>query len=273
MLTQRRPNRLSLPSATLVAGLVALPLAVGLRRRSPTGEPAGPEGPPSAGAQAAILRGRVTDEAGTPLAGVRVRVAFPATDMRFVDAGADRGFVRDCRDHKPHKLLEARSDAGGDYRLEIPGIAARTPVSIDAMKPGYRRLVGTLMSGGDPRDVEVAPGKAAEASLILKPALYFAGIVVDEHGKPIPGVEISANAVVDLGRGSGGIERTASRSDGTFELFNYPPKTGRVGRELGMGFVFFSHPDYIEYRLKMFTRLRQNQREALRIVLDDGSSR
>ena len=104
----------------------------------------------------------MTDETGTPLAGVRVRVAFPATDMRFIETGADRGFVRDSRDHKPHKLLEARSDAGGDYRLEIPGIAAPTRISIDAMKPGYRRLVGTQMSGGDPRDVEIAPGKAAK---------------------------------------------------------------------------------------------------------------
>ena len=91
----------------------------------------------------------MTDEAGAPLADVRVRVAIPATDMRFVDAGTDRGFVKDRTDHRLHKLLEARSDARGDYRLEIPGIAARTTISIDAMKPGYRRLVGTLMSGGD----------------------------------------------------------------------------------------------------------------------------
>ena len=96
----------------------------------------------------------MTDEAGAPLADVRVRVAIPATDMRFVD-----------RQHTTHKLLEARSDAGGDYRLEIPGIARRTTISIDAMKPGYRRLVGTLMAGGDPKSVEVAPGETAEASL------------------------------------------------------------------------------------------------------------
>ena len=108
--------------------------------------------------------------------------------------------MRDSTDHKPHKLLEARSDAGGDYRLEIPGIAAPTLVSIDAMKPGYRRLAGTLMSGGDPRDVEIAPGNAAEASLILRPALYLAGIVVDEHGKPIPWVKIWANAAFDRPR-------------------------------------------------------------------------
>ena len=108
-----------------------------------------------------------------------------------------------------HKQLEAKSDAKGDYRLEIPGITEPTTISIDAMKPGYRRLVGTLMAGGDAKSVEVAPGTAAEASLILKPALYFAGIVVDEQGKPISGVKICANA--SFGRGSGGVERTASQ--------------------------------------------------------------
>ena len=270
MLTQRRPNRLSLPSATLVAGLVALPLAVAFAGDPQQASQPAPKGQPSAGAPAAVIRGRVTDEAGTTLAGVRVRVAIPTTDMRFVDAGADRGFIKDDTDHRLHKLLEARSDAGGDYRLEIPGIAARTPVSIDAMKPGYRRLVGTLMSGGDPRDVEVAPGMPAEASLILRPALYFTGIVVDEHGNPIPGVEISANVVVDLGRGSGGVERTVSHADGRFELFNYPRKEGRIGRELGFGSVWFSHPDHIDYRLKDVYALAENQRETLRVVLDSG---
>ena len=84
------------------------------------------------------------DEAGAPLTDVRVRVAIPATDMRFVDTTTH------------HKQAEARTDANGDYRLEVPGITKPTRISIDAMKPGYRRLVGTLMSGGDPRDVEVA---------------------------------------------------------------------------------------------------------------------
>ena len=149
----------------------------------------------------------MTDEAGAPLADVRVRVAIPAADMRFVDSIADLNFI-DA--DTVHKILEIRSDAGGTYRLEIPGIAGRTKISIDAMKPGYRRLVGTLAAGGDAKPIESAPGGTAEASLILKPALYFKGIVVDEQGKPIPAVEVSANATI--GGGSGGIERTASQS-------------------------------------------------------------
>ena len=265
MLAGSRTNHVS---AWLVAGLVALPpggaIAVDPQQAS---RPA-PEGRPSAGAQTAVLRGRVTDEAGAPLAGVRVRVAIPATDMRFVDAGAERGFVKSPRDHKLHKLLEARSDAGGDYRLEIPGIAARTLVSIDAMKPGYRRLGRIFMSGGDPREVAVAPGKTAEAPLILKPALHLAGIVVDEHGKPIPGVEIWANAA--FGNAGAGVESTASRSDGSFELFNYPVKPRVIQNELTRGFVGFSHPDHVGRSIEDIYVLAPDKREALRIVLEKG---
>jgi CBS domain-containing protein len=161
-----------------------------------------PKAQQSASAQAAILRGRVADEAGALVADVRVRVAIPAADMRFVDTS------------KHHKLLETKSDAKGDYRLELPGITKRTTISIDAMKPGYRRLVGTLMAGGDEQSVDVEPDAVAEASLILRPARYFAGVVVDEQGKPIGAVQIAANLA--LPRGSAGVERTASNSDGSF---------------------------------------------------------
>ena len=86
MLTQSRTNRLSAVSATLVAGLVTLPLVVAFAVDPEQTSKTAPKGQQSAGAQAAILRGRVTNEAGAPLADVRVRVAIPAADMRFVDA-------------------------------------------------------------------------------------------------------------------------------------------------------------------------------------------
>jgi beta-lactamase regulating signal transducer with metallopeptidase domain len=256
MLTQSRTNRLSVQSATLVAGLVTIPLVVAFAVDPEQTSNSAPDGQQSAGGQAAILRGRVTNEEGAPLANVRVRVAIPAADMRFVDSTT------------PHKQLEAKSNTKGDYRLEIPGITKPTTISIDAIKPFYRRLVGTLMSGGDAKSVEVAPGATAEASLILKPALYVAGVVVDEEGKPIPAVKISANATI--GRGSGGVERTASQADGTFELFNYPPKADILGRDLGKGYVYFSHPDYIAYKIEDIYALAPKEREALRIILERG---
>jgi hypothetical protein len=136
------------------------------------------------------------------------------------------------------------------------------------MKPGYRRLVGTLMAGGDARKVDVEPGVAAEATLALEPARYFRGIVVDEQGQPIPSVRVSANFVFD--RASGGIERTASGPDGTFELFNYPVEPNAFGIRTGKGVVFFSHPDYIESRVEDIDAIEPDRRADLRIVLPTG---
>jgi protocatechuate 3,4-dioxygenase beta subunit len=249
-----RTDYLGAPSASLVAGLLALPLAVAFAgAQTSTAAPGGGQTPSAPGA---ILRGRVTDEAGAPLADVRVRVAIPAADMRFVDPST------------PHRQVEAQSDDAGNYRLGLLGITERTTISIDAMKPGYRRLVGTLMAGGDAKRVDVEPGKAAEASLVLKPALYVAGMVVDEQGRPIPGVKISANA--SSTRASGGVERTASNTDGTFELFNYSLTPPILGNEGTRGTVYFFHPDYIERRTDNIYAITPEQRESLRIVLTTG---
>ncbi len=257
MLTKNRTNRLSVLSAAFVVGIVAVPLVVVLAADVP--EPTNKIATPahdSAAATGAILGGRVTNEASEPLAEVRVRVAIPATEMRFVDSSTE------------HKLFETKSDVNGEYRLELPEITIPTTISIDAMKPGYRKLAGTLMGGGDARYIEVAPGVAAEASFALKPSLYLAGIIVDESGKPVVAANISANA--RYARSSGGVERTVSNSDGSFELFNYSIKPFAHGDNIAKGAVGFSHPDYVSSKIDDIYALPQNQREALRIKLLTG---
>jgi beta-lactamase regulating signal transducer with metallopeptidase domain len=264
MLAQSRVTRLSALSAMLVAGFATLPLVVAFAADPEPTSPTAPGDGPSAKARAAVLRGRVTAEAGAPLADVRVRVAVPATDMRFVDVSTP--LVEGA--YVPHKLVETRTDAGGTYRVEIPGVTGPTKVALDAMKPGYRRLVGTLMSGGDPKEVEVTPGAETEASLTLKPSLYFRGTVVDEQGKPISGVKVSANAAYT--RSSGGIERTATNPDGSFELFCYPETPPDIGEGAGRGLVFFSHPDHIDTRIDNVYALAPKVRESVRVVLQSG---
>jgi hypothetical protein len=240
MLARRRSHRLAI---TLVAGFAALPLAA-----------AGQE--PKTATEAPVLRGRVTSKDGAPLPGVRVRVAVPATDMRFVDAGTH------------HMKLETISGADGEYRLAFPDLRARTTVSIDAMVPGFRRLVGTLMAGGDARKIDVEPGKTAEANLELEPARYLSGTVVDERGQPVSGVQVSANFSFD--RGSGGIERTTSAADGAFEIFNYPVEPHKFRAMEGKGMIFFSHPDYIGARVDDIDAITAERRGDLRIVLPTG---
>jgi 5-hydroxyisourate hydrolase-like protein (transthyretin family) len=252
MLAQSRLNHLR---AGLVAGLLILPLAVASAvEPEQTGQTVSrPQR--SNSARSAIVHGRVTDATGAPLADVRVRVAIPATDMRLVDVST------------PHKRLETRTDARGEYRLEIPEIEAPTTVSLDAMKPGYRRLVGTLSARGDWKNVQVGPGAEAEATLILKPALYFAGVVVDERGSPIPSVKTTSRRVAD--RGYAFVEVTATDADGSFEIFGYQAQ--RPGQNpQSKGAVSFVHPDYIDAEIEDIYALAPEKREAIRIVLGTG---
>lgn len=180
--------------------------------------------------------------------------------MRFVDCTTSR------------KLVETKSDARGRYQLELPEITKPTTISMDAIKPGYQRLAGTLTSG-DGASIEVAPGTVTEAPVkVLQPALYFAGFVVDENGKPVSGVELAADAVSDLALY--GIERTATNSDGSFELFNYPAKPISLEDDgklvVTKGAVSFFHPDYVVHCIRNVYALAHKQRTSLRIVLATG---
>ncbi len=114
----------------------------------------------------------------------------------------------------------------------------------------------------------VAPGAEAEASLKLKPSLYFRGTVVDEQGKPISGVNVSANA--SYAGSSGGIERTATNPDGSFELFCYPEKLPDIGDGQGKGVVYLTHPDYIDAQVNDVYSLALKDRGSVRVVLPTG---
>jgi hypothetical protein len=252
MLAQSRTNHLS---ARLVGGLLILPLAVASAEEPQQTSQTAFGAQKSTNVRAAILHGRVTDEAGAPLADVRVRLAIPATDMRFVDVST------------PHERLETRTDVRGEYRLDIPKIAEPTTVSLDAMKPGYRRMVGTLFAGGDRKNVAVGPGAVAEATLILRPALYFAGVVVDERGSPIPSVKTTSRRV--SAQGYSFIEITATNADGSFEIFGYQAQ--RPGQNpQSKGAVSFVHPDHIDAEIEDVYALAPEKREAIRIVLGTG---
>lgn len=246
-------SRTKYTSIWFIAGLIALPpvtiLAIALEQTSNVALGAQPISVP----RAAILHGRVTDELNAPLADVRVRVAIPATDMRVVHVSTR------------HKVLEARSDSSGAYRLELPGISGRTTVAIDALKPGFIRH--SWRAGAAPGRVEIGPGEQVSAALVLKPALYVSGIVVDERGRPIPAVHIVANLVSP--RSYRGVEETASNSDGSFEVFNYPVRhAGQVSTAKGT--VTFVHPDYVESQIQDVYAMTPEKRTGLKLVLSTG---
>jgi PDZ domain/Carboxypeptidase regulatory-like domain len=272
LLDKDRPNRLSAVRSLLVAGLVSLQFVVAFAAdREQTSKAAAKSGPPAGPAAAilhgAILHGFVKDDTGKPLTGVRVRIAIPAADMREVNISTGE------------RLEEAKTNAQGEYRLTITGINQPTTVFLDAMKPGFRRLVGTFMAGGDPKSVAIAPGKSVEASLTLtERALYVRGLIVDELAQPIRGVQVETTDVTPQAIGC--VERTASNSDGVFELFNFPltpesydedPTKGNPGKvTISRGVIAFSHPDYVANEIADIYVLPEKQRGALLIVLKTG---
>ena len=226
-------------ACSLLAGLAVVPIS------------AGQDAP-----GAALLRGRVTSKAGVPLVDARVRVAVPAADLRADDLGTN------------HRVFEARTDAEGRYLVDLGGITAPTSASIDAMAPGFRRLVGTFRAGGDAREVQIKPGATVEADLALEPARHYAGVVVDEEGRPIAGAQILSS--IQSARSTGFIEQTSSGPDGAFDLYCYPFKLTQRLDEPCRGVVTFSHPDYQEAKVEDVDRVEPGRRGNLRIVMPAG---
>lgn len=206
-------------------------------------------------AELARLRGTVFNKAGQALEGARVRIAIPATDMRFVNLSTGQ------------RLIETTTNANGDFFFRVK-TDKPTMVSFDAMLPGYRRLVGTMMSGGDAKSVTITPNKTVTADLVLNPAGYFAGTVVDKSGEPISNVRVSA--IASFARSSGGVEQTATGKDGSFELFNYPKEANQFANQKALGLVAFEHPNYIPSRIDDVYELLDEERTSLQIVLDAG---
>jgi protocatechuate 3,4-dioxygenase beta subunit len=204
--------------------------------------------PPQVPIKPAIVHGRITDEAGAPIPNARVRAAIPAISMDLIDANTQS------------KLLETKSDADGHYRFELSEIKDATTLSLDVLKPRYRRLIG-----GDVRLLNIVPGGTVDVPLTLKPSLYFAGTVVDEQGKPIPNVLVHAQEKQT--RGTSSVERTTTAADGSFELFNYSIKPAATN---GKSPVFLHAENYIDLRIDDLRALPENQRETMRIVLEKG---
>lgn len=248
VLAEHRPCRLNVTAYVFVGFLMMTTLVTGLSLRPAVAQQAADKA-----ACTAVIRGQVTNDANEPLSRVRVRVAIPGIDMRFVD------FEENLR------VVETTTDAEGRYQLEIPELGGETTASLDASKPGYQRLVGTLQRGGDVREMKIAPGSIVEQSFTLTPALYFKGKVLDEQGRPIEGVKVSANMV---GTWSGGIELTVTGPDGIFELHNYPTENKKIDGEVGP--VLFFHPNYVGESIQDVYTVDPEQRDSLQLTLGSG---
>ncbi len=191
-----------------------------------------------------------TEDTGLPLSNVLVRVAAPATDMRSV------------RRANPN-IHEVRTDGDGRFTIQVPPAAT---ISLDAILPGYGSASGTLMSGSrlNPSRRPFSASEPQEFALKLTPALYVAGVVVDEEGRPFPGAEVEATLQMKSGYGS--VKFAETDDDGRFEIFDFPLKR----REGERGRLTFGHPNMLRSVVGDVYPLRETERKTLRVVLERG---
>lgn len=205
----------------------------------------------------ATLSGRVVDTHGEPLPSTLVRAVASAIDMRHVHPGSG------------HKVFETRTGEDGRYEMQVPVTVPKQRVSIDAMKPGYRSASGTFKYGGHSKTITVFPATSGHASFILPRALYVSGRVVDDDGKPIAGVEITAAEKSSASVGY--ITVVTTPIGGTFEIFDYPLTRSQYANPMvERGEIEFIHPHFVRRAIADVYALPKEERADLQIVLSRG---
>lgn len=126
--------------------------------------------------KAAAVSGRVTDEAGAPVPGARVRFARDS-NVRALLRGGPAAF-----------LGRPGVTTGPDGAFRMRGLAAEKNLTLEAAKAGY---VTAKRHG-----LTLKPGEAVkDVALVVKSGLEARGRVVDSAGQPIAGAEIRLSPV------------------------------------------------------------------------------
>jgi hypothetical protein len=163
-------------------------------------------------------------------------------------------------------MTEARTDTAGRFKLEL---ASSQTLSVNVFAAGYEEAARTWNSGENPcRNMDFATAEREGLRIKLHPALYVAGIVVDELKRPIP--EVSIEATMRSTRGYSYLEFENTDSDGRFELFDFPLTPNFDGNTNAQGQVTFDHPDTLRTIMRNVYVMPEQQRTNVRITLLKG---
>ncbi len=266
--TLKRSARLSMGGAVLTVLLAAI-LLPGISvdaDESPSAGPAdiatappradsadGPSTEPAA-ADTLALAGTVTDEAGNPVAGVRVRSYVDSYKSIFDEAHTttdeDGHFqLAGLRTFAPWSRLAWANGSYGSRRLvfEHPDFA------VTAYDASLYRHVGRDF---DPMRIE---------RQLLRPT-SFSGVVTDEDGKPVEGATVVAEVQVRRDRQRSGPSEVAETFYSSV-WYEQPPTTDAEGRfvienlpQLSMLHLRIEHPDYATHDTRNEMRVERNGR-------------
>ncbi|HEX9689169.1 MAG TPA: carboxypeptidase-like regulatory domain-containing protein, partial [Thermoanaerobaculia bacterium] len=200
--------------------------------------------------KAAAVSGRVTDEAGAPVAGARVRFARDS-NVRALMRGGPSAF-----------LGRPGLATGPDGAFRLRGLAAEKNLTLEAAKAGY---VTAKRHG-----LTLEPGEAVkDVALVIKRGLEARGRVVDSAGQPIAGAEIRLSPVERGGARFvfrlGGVNRekpdATSGADGSFRV---------TGLEAGEYALAVSRDGYAPKRVPSATVAEKGPNDWPEIVLAAG---
>jgi hypothetical protein len=194
----------------------------------------------------------LAEDTGKPLTNALVRVSSPVIDMRFL-RGPRQG------------LYDARTDANGRFNAQVP---QNPRISLNAFVRGYEEATGGWMSGnGTYCNLAFPSSSEEEFTVKLRPALYVAGVVTDESGRPFSGAFVEATVWGENSMGYIAFETT--EANGRFEIFDFPLKRWKTD---GRGQLTFQHHLKLTSVIKDVYAMSELERANVHVVLASGHS-
>ena len=206
----------------------------------------------------AEVSGRVLDSRGEPIPFAKVIAVVPAPeDMRDLTGR--------------EKLQSVVADSGGWFTLPLSFEGAKSSAALDVRAKGYGTIAGAHMGGGSShlgKVVTLTPGSRKEVELRLPPMIFVGGRVVDEEGKPLGGVKVTATLGDEDAYGYVSVRETGL--DGRFAVYDYPVAADNSWESRAQ--LVFEHPQRQRQVLEDAYALQPFERGALEVVLRAGAT-
>jgi hypothetical protein len=194
------------------------------------------------------------EDTGQPIANALVRVSSPAIDMRSV-RGPREG------------LYDGRTDVDGRFTIQVP---KNEKISLNAFVPGYEEGAGMWMSGNWRfYNVPFPSGQEQEFNIKLRPALYVAGVVTDESGRPFSAAAVEGTIIGE--NSTSYIAFDTTETNGRFEIFDFQiqPETFD-GKTNAQGRLTFRNETKLTSIIENVYALNELERTNLHVTLSAG---